>query len=216
MYRLFFLITFYLLSNIIHTQTIIIPIVGLDFTEMKTRQTNQNIYNYEITNRGFTLRSPLLGIEISQSMTQRFWVRVGAYYTKKRAKASVFSAIPYDGIRYNYFRNNLSILYKPVNTLSIGVGYDYSTIRNIKHTYEGRTYTEFIQSFIEHGPSLSIVYRLKKFEVSSILHIGTNSNSDKSGFNIHPVNYFGVNLGYELLMWRPKAKRGSDCPDFNK
>jgi hypothetical protein len=209
------LATSLLIQSVCTSQTYISPIIGVDFTEMKTKQIDPQFYKFNITDKNYNSKSIFYGIKLEQILDNNFSLSFETSYTSKRVNAIIFSFVAYDGFTYKYFRNNLSMNYKPTKFISIGIGYNFNQIKSVKYTLRGDIFTEFISSLNDHGPSFSIGSRWKNLEIIGYFHKGVNSNSDKSGLSLNPINSIGVYTGYRFQL--PKIhsnKKGPECPKF--
>jgi hypothetical protein len=206
---------FLFLHLLCSSQTYITPIIGVDFTEMKTIQSDPNFYKFDITDKGFSLKSFLFGIKVEQVLSTKLNLSLQSNYTTKKTNAFIFSAIAYDGFKYNYLRSNLSLNYIPIKFLLLGIGYDFNLIKKVKYTLRGDVFTEFISSLNDHGPSFSIGSRWKNLEIIGYFHKGVNPNSDKSGLSLNPINSIGVYAGYSFKLFKIKSKKKDpNCPKF--
>jgi hypothetical protein len=121
----------------------------------------------------------------------------------------MYGFIPIDGFKFDYWRGNISINYRIVNYLSIGVGYDYNQLKDLTYTFRKQTYSKFKSLMIDRGLNVSVRGYWKNIEFKGYFHGGLNDNLSDSAheLSIRPVNYFGFSLGYRIKTINSFKKR---------
>jgi hypothetical protein len=204
-YALIFLFLFS--AYLSHAQTYIGPIIGIDALNMEVKQNNPHVYRFNIVDTGYFARSAFYGIKLEQVIFKKLSLSFETSYTEKSARALIFTFAAHDGFVYKYYQNRLSARYEFWNFLSVGAGYDFNKLKNLRYTLVKRVSNEFIPVFYDKGISLSVGVHWKNIELNSYFHRGLNSNSDRSGLNLYPIKTIGLHLGYRFKVWRGFGKR---------
>jgi hypothetical protein len=196
-----------------HSQTYIAPIIGYDFSRIKPTSNYWKAAGYlNIRDEGFSIKSIFYGIKIDQIITRKLDISYEINYNQKSAKVNVGESDVSltDNMKFNYFRNNLSLYFKVNKYLKTGIGYDFNLIKNLK--FYPDDFFRSDRSRYEHGISTRISTEIKNFQVMAYYHksLHFNKNDYSDVFNI---NSFGIYTGYRFRIFHNKTKR-IDCPKF--
>lgn len=207
MVRFAILFVFFLPMAYCHAQTYIGPIIGIDALNMEVKQDDPHFITFGILDTGYAARSYFYGLKIEQVLFKKLSLSFETSYTEKTAHALIFGFAARDGFVYKYYQNRLSARYEFWNFLSVGAGYDFNKLKNLRYTLLKKVYNEFIPIFYDKGISFSVGVHWKNIELSSYFHRGLNSNTHRSGLNLYPIKTIGLHLGYRFKVWRGFGKR---------
>lgn len=195
-------------SSPLYAQIFIGPKFGLDFTKMESKNIDPQFNIFEITNRGFKIKSLSYGIQIEYTILKRTLLSYCFNYTNKEVDASIFNFLPLDGFVYRYYRNSISFKQPIKNIIFLGVGTDYNIISNGRYTIGDDVYDEFISKFIDYGIHISAGIKYRGFDLEGYYYNGFNSNQEKSsGLFLKPIKSIGLSLGYSLKIFNKKENR---------
>lgn len=199
------------------SQTSITPSLGYDFMFMESIFIAPDFHGFEVLSPHYSIKGLQYGLEIEQTIYDRLSASVYLSFAKRQAEASIYSPISIDGFKFDYRRGNISLNYRIINYLSIGVGYDYNQLRDLTYTFREKAYSKFKPLMIDRGLNVNVRGYWKNIEIKGYFHKGINSNiSDSSHeLSIKPVNYFGFSLGYRIKIINSfKKGKKAECPTF--
>ena len=192
-------------------QTYISPIIGADFSQIKSSHIFGIHSGLALVGEGFTNINPFYGLKIEQKLSKRLGLSCEANFLQQKIPNSLITdAGISDGIKFNYFRNNLSFNYKIIDKIIFGLGYDYNIIRGLKPLIFGDNISGY--PLHEQGISFRLGTEYKNFELTSYFHenLHFKKNSD---FDIFTINSFGLYLGYKFRVFY-RLTKSTDCPKF--
>lgn len=192
-------------------QTYISPIIGVDFSQVKSSHTFGIHSILVLYNEKFSNIKPFYGIKIEQKLSKTIGVSCESNFLQQKISKSLSTDGAYvDGIKFNYFRNNLSLNYKISKIIIIGLGYDYSIIKGLKPLKFGDNISGY--PLHEQGISFKLGTEYKNFELTSYFHknLHFKQNSD---FDIFTINSIGLSLGYKFRVFY-RTTKSTDCPKF--
>lgn len=202
-------------------QTSIAPFVGYDYAEFKTHKLpiEERYYTFQILDHGFSARSPLLGVEISQFIGPRFDIVASLSFVRKSIRASEWSILGLTGLRFDTYRNSISCNYRLIDNFFIGAGYDYNIMTNFIKIFGApspRIKGELPP--VDHGLMFNLSYSYKQIILRTYYHKGLKDNSvyGANTTNFLPVNYFGFWIGYRFKVFNAiqLGAKKADCPTF--
>lgn len=176
-----------------------------------------DFYPFEVLSPPYSIKGLQYGLEIEQVVYDRLSASIYVGFARRRAEASVYSPVSLDGFVFDHWRGNLSLNYRIVNFLTIGIGYNYNQLRNLTHTFQKQKYDKFKPLMIDQGLNISIRGTWKNIVLKGYFHKGINSNKSDSAYelSIKPINYFGFSLGYRLKILNDfKRSKKAACPTF--
>jgi hypothetical protein len=203
-----------------HGQTTISPFIGYDFAELKTHRLPDEVrwYTFQIHDKGYSIRSFLTGVEISQYLGNRISVSAGFSVTRKHFNFSDWGFIGWRYATFDSYRYNVLLNYRVFYGFSIGGGYDYNYLSNFKQGWPDRLLTSYEGPFYEDGISFIMSYVYKQFVLRAYYHRGLKDNSvyGANTINFLPINYFSFWLGYRIKLFDPIKIGGKKqtCPTF--
>ena len=202
-----FLLCFF--CNFSFSQTYITPSLGYDFMSIESIFIDPDFHGFEVWSQPVSIKGLQYGLEIEQTIYNRLSTSVYLYFAQRKVDASMYGFIPIDGFKFDYWRGNISINYRIVNYLSIGVGYDYNQLKDLTYTFRKQTYSKFKSLMIDRGLNVSVRGYWKNIEFKGYFHGGLNDNLSDSAheLSIRPVNYFGFSLGYRIKTINSFKKR---------
>ncbi len=196
-----------------YSQTYIAPIIGYDFSRVKPTSNYWKAAGYiYILHEGFSIKSPFYGIRVTQTIKKKLDISYEINYTEKSVNVGVGESDVSltDNMKFNYFRNNLSLSYKLNRHLIAGVGYDFNLLKNLKYyPYE---YYYIKRLLYDHGVSLRMGAEIKNFQLMAYFHKSLHFNKNDYS-DIFNINSFGICTGYRFRVFHKKSK-SSDCPKF--
>ena len=181
------------------------------FSQIKSSHTFKIHSTLVLYSEKFNNINPFYGLKIEQKLSKRIVISCEANFLQQRITNSLTTDNSYiDGIKFNYFRNNLSLNYKIINAIFFGLGYDYNIIRGLKPLIFGDNISGY--PLHEQGISFRLGTEYKNFELTSYFH--TNLHFKKnSDFDIFTINSFGLYLGYKFRVFY-RSTKSTDCPKF--
>jgi len=206
-----------LFCRISFSQTYITPSLGYDFMSMKSVFIDPDFHGFEVLSPPYSIKGLQYGLEIEQSIFNGISTSAHLYYAKRKVEASNYGFIASDGFIFNSWRGNISLNYRINNYLTLGIGYDYIKLKDLRHTLRERIFSTFKPQMIDRGLNVNIRGYWKNIEIKGYFHKGINSNiSDSSHeLSIKPVNYFGFSLGYRIKIINSfKKGKKAECPTF--
>ena len=204
-------ISILIFATLSKAQTYISPIVGIDFSQVKSSHSFVIHSTLVLDNKNFSNINPFYGLKIEQKLSKRLGLSCESNFLQQKIpNALVADNASLYSIKFNYFRNNLSLNYKISEILIIGLGYDYSIIKDLKPLKLGNKLTSY--PLHEQGISFKVGTEYKNFELTSYFHknLHFKKNSD---FDIFTINSFGISLGYKFRVFY-RATKSTDCPKF--
>ncbi len=210
-----YILTFsiFLFGTFTQAQTYISPIIGVDFMKIETKYNTwfaSRIFN--VNHKGFSIKSPFLGIKIEQNITKKLAISYETSLTRKSVNVAVGPQdLVIDNIKFNYLRNNLSLFYKSNKYLVTGIGYDFNLIKNLQYFPYGEYYRGK-RLLYDHGVSLRMGAEIKNFQLMAYFHKSLHFNKNDYS-DIFNINSFGICTGYRFRVFHKKSK-SSDCPKF--
>jgi hypothetical protein len=211
---LLILIVFFVDTITCQSQTYLSPVLGMDLTKLQNNDKDPAFVNIHITDKGYSLLSEYYGVKIEHVLSKSVSVFCNANFTHKHVNALIFDFVAKDGFNFNYLRTGIAINFRVLNFLSIGVGGNFNSLKNFKYTLHGNVNNEFISSYQDYGISILPRIYWKNFELNPYYYKGLNSNQDKSGLNIKPVQSLGVSLSYKIKIFNKYKNKGVTCPKF--
>jgi hypothetical protein len=176
-----------------------------------------DFHGFEVLNSPYSIKGLQYGLEIEQAIYDKLSASVYLSFARRQAEASIYSPISLDGFEFDYWRGNMSLNYRIISYLTIGIGYDYNQLRGLTYTFREQTYSKFRYLMIDHGLNVSIQGYWKNIEFKGYFHKGMNSNISDSPHELStkPIDYFGVSLGYRIEIINSfKRDKKADCPTF--
>ena len=184
---------------------------------MKSVFIDPDFHGFEVLNSPYSIKGLHYGLEIEQAIQGRLNASVYLSFARRQADASIYSPISLDGFEFDCWRGNMSLNYRIISYLTIGIGYDYNQLRDLTYTFREQTYTKFRPLMIDQGLNVNIQGYLKNIEFKGHFHKGMNSNISDSPheLSIKPMNYFGFSLGYRIKIINSfKRDKKAECPTF--
>lgn len=206
-----------IIYNSSFSQTYLTPSIGYDFMSMKSVFIAPDFHGFEVLSSPYSIKGIQYGLKIEQAIYDRLSASVYLSFARRQAEASIYSPISLDGFEFDYWRVNMSINYRIISYLTIGIGYDYNQLRDLTYTFREQTYSKFRPLMIDQGLNVSIQGYWKNIEFKGYFHKGMNSNISDSPLelSIKPINYFGVSLGYRIKIINSfKKGKKAECPTF--
>jgi hypothetical protein len=218
--RLVFFLCLYILiffSNFVISQTYISPLLGYDFQSVDPLPH----YPFELAKEGYSFHGPIIGFKIKQKLFGPFYFRYTGEYTQKKIHGYLYGGVLYDlHYRYNYFRNNLSIIYLWNNKLYAGIGPSFNIVNNLNiEDVENQMNLTAVQNVIsERGLMFSTGFKYKKYDMEFYYYIRKNKYSEILYYDfLHKVYSLGFRLSYDFKILNGiKKKKALECPDFKK
>jgi hypothetical protein len=208
------------LSFIYHSsfsQTYITPSIGYDFMSMESVFIEPDFHAFEVLSPPYSIDGLQYGLEIEQSIFNEISASTHIFHAKRKVDASNYGFVAYDGFIYDNWRGNISLNYRVNNHLSLGVGYDYNKLKDLRRTLREQTFAIFESSMIDQGININIRGYWKRIELKGYFHKGINRNISESPqeLSIKPINYFGFSLGYRIKAINSfKKNKKAECPTF--
>jgi len=174
-----------------------------------------DFHGFEVLNSPYSIKGLQYGLKIEQTIYDRLSASVYLSFARRQAEASIYSPISLDGFEFNYWRANMSLNYRIISYLTIGIGYDHNQLRDLTYTFREQKYSKFRPLMIDQGLNVNIQGYWKNIEFKCYFHKGMNSNISDSAheLSIKPINYFGFSLGYRIKIINSfKNDKKAECP----
>lgn len=178
-----------------------------------------DFHGFEVLSPPYSIKGLQYGLEIEQAIYDRLSASVYLSFARRQAEASIYSPVSLDGFKFNYWRGNISLNYRVISYLSIGIGYDYNQLKDLTYTFHEQAYSKFKSSLMEQGLNVNIRGHWKNIEIKGYFHKGMNGNISDSPheLSIKPINYFGISIGYRIKIINSfKRDKKTRCPTFQE
>lgn len=213
MKKLIFLAIIFLGFNCIKAQTYISPMIGYDFTDMRTN--DDELAYVHISEQKYGVNNLTFGLRIKQKIFKKIEIIGYSSYSRRYAEGWFFSVAPIDGMEFNYFQNGLQCNYL-LNKFYFGLGANYNILTSLTLTYEKkkRDYA-FLKEINEQGIRFVLGKNHKNFNLEAYFYKGLTSNFDNKGIMLFPINSLGLSLSYDIKVFNGfKKKTKAECPKF--
>lgn len=194
----------------LRAQTYISPLLGFDLTKLENKYSGSADDYLVILEKGYRIESISIGYKITQIVTENIFISLLFKYSHHNAKADRANFFNIEGIKYNYFYNNLSIGYS-FSGFYVGSGLSYNLIGNLKHSYQtsGAKYQTN-----EKGIMIYVGKEISRLDLELYYYNGLSSSNIKNfDLYLNPISSFGLNLSYPIIVFE-SSKKDKNCPKF--
>ncbi len=209
MKHLYFSLLLFCMTRTVHAQTYLAPVVGMDYSNLQSYNADPKFVFFGITDTGFVHQSPFYGFRVKQCLFAQFSINYQFIFTEKNVTASTYGFVGYEGIAFEYMRNNLTLNYKIADWIVVGAGCSFNVVNDVRYVKNGVLLSQIDRTMRERGILYTLGLNHWGFNLEGYYYHGQTMLSNKY-FDIFPVRSFGLALSYELEAIRGWKRKKSE------
>jgi hypothetical protein len=210
MKHLLLLLVFLGAARLCYCQTWLSPVVGYDIANMRSQSGPPQYLVSGIVDTGFAVHSLVWGARVDQQLGQKFFLAYQFGYSEKMVRAFLFGIVPYDGFKFQQYRNTVVFRYFPNSFVHVSLGGNLFIMKNgymiptYAKDYQGTLVTDFS---LDKGLQLAIGGHFKQLELELFYHHGLSKPKNFRVIEVLPIRSVGASLSYRFKVLGRKKGR---------